>query len=86
MLQPNNPTIYAAIGMTYHQSGCLEKAIENYHQSLGLNVCVWCIDINIEFYQNKLSSYSQSEGNRDVEDLLQLAVQEWSEFEEHLFQ
>ena len=48
MLQPQNPTIFAAIGLTYHQSGRLDKAIENYHQSLGLKVFF------SEFYKYKL--------------------------------
>jgi hypothetical protein len=42
-LQPYNPTVFASIGLTYHQSGRLDKAIDYYHQSMGLEA-----DINLD--------------------------------------
>ena len=40
MVEPDNPSVYAAMGLTYHQSGRLDKAIEHYHRSLGLEVAI----------------------------------------------
>jgi tetratricopeptide (TPR) repeat protein len=36
ILRPNNPSVFASIGLTYHQSGRLDKAIDHYHHALGL--------------------------------------------------
>ena len=36
MLQPHNPSTLAAIGLTYHQSGRIDKAIDYYNQSMGM--------------------------------------------------
>tara|TARA_R110002050_G_scaffold67851_2_gene147021 strand:+ start:493 stop:732 length:240 start_codon:yes stop_codon:yes gene_type:complete len=36
VLQPKNPTVFTSIGLTYHQSGNFNRAIENYNHALGL--------------------------------------------------
>ena len=33
---PKEASIYAALALTYHLKGCIEEAIENYHNALGL--------------------------------------------------